>query len=79
MTNLDLPSLDFLFQKMTDKEVFSYLAEFAEDHPEDLRKLVGHAMTLKTIEDIIAENKDGWLGVKGQFARVVARCISQVN
>lgn len=64
---------------MTDKEIFSYLAESAEDRPENLRKLVGHAMTLKTIEDIIIEYKDGWLGVKGRFARTVARCISQVN
>ena len=64
---------------MTDKEIFSCLAEHSEDNPKDLRKCVGYALVLQTIEDIIVQYKDGWLGVEGQFARVVARCLSQLN
>ena len=64
----------------TDQKEFDWLVSIiAKSEESDLKYWVGRALCIETIEEIAAQYKDGWLGDHGRFARVVARCLSQLN
>lgn len=58
---------------------FKILASKVTSGTLDMRVAVGKALTIKDIDQIVSSYKDGWSGLDGKFARVVARCLSQIE
>lgn len=44
----------------------------------DKRKAVGIAIASPEVDAFICAYQDGWIGVEGKFARVVARALSAI-
>jgi hypothetical protein len=71
---------------MTTLEMENDLVDFqfyARNFPMVTRRtqleIIGRCLGLKHIEEIVAMYKDGWLGLEGNFARIIARMLSQFD
>jgi hypothetical protein len=52
---------------------FEDLAQDYAREPERARQLVAWALLIPGIDTFIDQHKDGWQGVNGEFARILAR------
>ena len=62
-----------------EQDDFEYLVGVWVLNPKEIRWAVGRALDIPSIDEIVAQYKDGWLGDRGRFARIVARCLSQIE
>jgi hypothetical protein len=47
--------------------------------PMTIRKIISLAIENRDIETFINENKDGWIGVNGEFARVLCIILAAIK